>query len=671
MGKKNKQQQKKKDVQAAKPLPSKKILATGRNTPGSMTNWLLVLVAILPFLHSEKLIDPAVAIRYVALGIFALVFVVLFFVIRKRSLPVFPLPVKIVFITGLVFALWSLISSFSAANPNEAFYIISRHLLNLLFLFIVMYIVIHEEKQLIKIAKVLVIAGILQSFIGILQFYDIAFTDLPGNFIPYGLMANRNLFGSAQALLIPFCLLVLQQGSKTWRYIAGFSLLFILISIFFSQTRSAWIAAALMFIISFVLVMIFSPGNRRKWMMASAAGIIIVIAVIGFLIVSSSNEEFSKSIKERAASLTSNISDTTIESQNINERFKIWKKTIQIIKKNPIMGVGPGNWRLAVPAYGTVGMVWEDGYYVPDQPHNDYLHIASETGIPGAILYFGMWLLIALLGLQVVIKSPSQENKLTAIIMLAGMAGFASDSMFSFPEERIEHLFYFTLMGGIILGLYYNLINKEKIKEQRFPQSFALLLGAIAAFNVFIGAKKYNFEIHMNRAMGYDKAKRYPEVLEEVKAGRNPFVTLDPVAKSIQVFSSLAYKEIAKSSLDTKDSAKAMSNFNLALKEGAIAKKYNPNSYIVYNNIGTIYTDMQQYDSAVQYYNKALKLTPKFQMSLKNLAVNYYQLGKYKECVQTLEKINLKDEKDDYLQNLYNQAKALMNTQQQTTPVTK
>jgi O-antigen ligase len=665
MGKKNKQQQKKKDVPAAKPLPSKKITPTGRNTPGNMTSWLLVLVAILPFLHSEKLIDPAVPIRYLTLGIFTLVFVILFFGIRKRSLPIFPLSVKLVFITGLVFAAWSLISSFSAANPNEGFYIISRHVLNLLFLFIVTYIVIHEESQLIKIAKVLVIAGILQSFIGILQFYDIAFTDLPGNFIPYGLMANRNLFGSAQALLVPFCLLVLQQGNKTWKYVAGFSLLVILISIFFSQTRSAWIATALMFIISIVLVLIFSPENRRKWMMASAAGIIIVIAVIGFLMVSNSNEEFSTSIKQRAASLTSNIADSTSEKQNIDERFKIWKKTIQIIKKNPILGVGPGNWRLAVPSYGTVGMVWEDGYYVPDQPHNDYLHIASETGIPGAVLYFGMWLVIGFFGLQVIIRSSSQENKLTAIIMLAGMTGFASDSMFSFPEERIEHILYLTLMGGIILGLYYNLITKEKVKAQRFPQSFTLLLAALAAFNVFIGIKKYNFEIHMNRAMGYDKAKRYPEVLEEAKAGRNLFITLDPVAKSIQVFSSLAYKEIAKSSLDANDSVKARSNFNMALKEGETARKYNPNSYIVYNNIGTIYTDMSQYDKAVEYYNKALKLTPKFQMSLKNLAVNYYQLQKYKECVQTLEKVNWQE--DDYLKSMYNNAKALVNTQKQPT----
>src|SRR4026208_2436795 len=119
MGKKNKLQQKRKDIQAAKPAPLKKIASANSGFSGNMTHWLLIVVAILPFLHSEKLMDPAVAIRYVALGIFSLLFVIWFFVIRKRSLPNFSLSIRIIFIAGIVFTVWSLISAFNAANPNE------------------------------------------------------------------------------------------------------------------------------------------------------------------------------------------------------------------------------------------------------------------------------------------------------------------------------------------------------------------------------------------------------------------------------------------------------------------------------------------------------------------------------------------------------------------------
>jgi len=653
MSKKNKTQKKSSDPVTETTVPNKKKSAAA---PGfkSMTNWLVILAAVLPFLISEKLIDPAVGIRYLFLGIFLLLFIIVFLFIGKRSaLAGLPLSIKIIFLFGFAFAGWSIVSSANAVNPYEGFYFIGRHLLNVLLLFVVMYTVINEENQLLKIAKTLVIAGIVQSFIGIFQFYGAGFTELPGNFIPYGLMANRNLFGSAQMMLIPFCLLVLNQSGKFWKYLASISLLLLIISIFLSQTRSAWVGSISIFIISVLLISIFSPSNRKKWLLGSAMGFAVSAIFISLLLFSNQNEEFTSSIKERAASLARGSADSTAEKQNVQERFKIWNKTIQVIKKNPVLGAGPGNWRIAVPAMGTTGLVWEEGKYVPDQPHNDYLLIASETGIPGALFYFIPFIIIAFLAFKIILKSSSEEKKIIAIIMLAGMAGFAIDSLFSFPQERIEHSFYFTLICSIILGLYYNFYTTEKIKSQPIAKPLIVVAIAIAAFNIFIGIKKYNFEVHLNRAMGYDKAGQNDIVLEEAKAGKNSFVTLDPVGKSIEIYSSSAYQKQGK--------------YNEALKEANVAMKYNPNSFMVKNNIGTIFTDMKQYEMAVKYYNQALQITPKFEMSLFNLAVNYFELKKYKECIETLNKVNW--QKDDYLKSVYNEATARLNMQQ--PPATK
>lgn len=655
MSKKNKDQKKVSNLTTPEITSHKKPAPVSNSGFKNKTNWLVVLSAVLPFLFSEKLIDPVVPIRYLFLGIFILLYIIVFFSPGKKNAPAkLPLPIKIIFLFGIAFVGWSIASSSKAINPNEGFYLISRHLLNLLLLFVIMSVVIKEENQLIKIAKTLVIAGILQSFIGIAQFYGTAFTELPGNFIPYGLMANRNLFGSAQMLLIPFCLLVLHQSSKVWKYLAAVSLLLLIVSIFLSQTRSAWVAALLIFVITLVLISIFSPTNRGKWLKASAIGFVISALVISLLFFGNQNEEFTNSIKARAASLTRGSADSSAEKQNVQERFKIWNKTIGVIKKNPVMGVGPGNWRIAVPAMGTTGLVWEEGKYVPDQPHNDFLLIASETGIPGALFYFIPFLIIAFLGFKIVLKSISDEKKIVTIVMLAGMAGFVFDSLFSFPQERIEHSLYFSILCGIILGIYYNFSLTEKSKEQAYPKWITLTAIAIAAFNIFIGIKKYNFEVHLNRAMGYDKIGQYDTVLEEVKAGKNSFVTLDPVAKSIEIYSSNAYQK--------------KENFDLAFKEATTAVKYNPNSYMVYNNIGTLFTDKKDYSMAVKYYLKALALTPKFEMSLFNLAVNYFELKKYKECIETLNKVNWKA--DDYLKSVYNEAERQLSLQQQI-PVTK
>src|SRR5688572_32947347 len=97
---------------------------TGTN---SMINWLAVLLLVLPFLYSEKLLDTAVAIRYIFLCAFILLFVIYFFICQKRSIAISSPLIRIVFITGAGFAIWSLVSLLVAVNYHEGYYEISRH----------------------------------------------------------------------------------------------------------------------------------------------------------------------------------------------------------------------------------------------------------------------------------------------------------------------------------------------------------------------------------------------------------------------------------------------------------------------------------------------------------------------------------------------------------------
>jgi tetratricopeptide (TPR) repeat protein len=238
-------------------------------------------------------------------------------------------------------------------------------------------------------------------------------------------------------------------------------------------------------------------------------------------------------------------------------------------------------------------------------------------------------------------KTLNTEEKLMVILMIAMMAGFASDSLFSFPEERIEHMLYLTTGGGIILGLYFRQFQVSPKGRETFPRSIAALLILVAGFNVFIGWKKYKFNKHMGLAKAYDKVEGYNEVLKEVKKGANNFVTLDADGKPLEMYACIALKSLQR--------------YDEALTEGKKAKNYHPNSFMIYNNIGTIYTEMKQYESAVENYKHALKLAPGSKNIILNLAINYFALKDFENCIQTLEKVNFKN--DPYLMDIYNASK--------------
>jgi O-antigen ligase len=550
-----------------------------------------------------------------------------------------------VFGLGLAFGAWSILCLFNATNSAESIYPVGRFFLQLILLFIIMDTVMKEEQQVLRLCKAIMLFSMVQSLAGIGQYYEFGFENIPGNFIPYGLMANRNLFGSAQMLVIPFLVYTLYKGSKGWRIISILSLAGIVISLLLSQTRSAWLGSFFILVCSLLLVIFFAKASLKNWLLGTGAAVVAMAGLVLLIIQTDPNGTLSASIKERTLNISPvEVADSSTSSAagNVNERFKIWKSTLSLIKDHPLTGVGPGNWKIAIPVYGRADMAWAGGFFIPDEPHNVYLFVTAETGLPGAILYFAGWILIALMGITVIRRSASADKKILVILMLGGLGAFAIDSMFSFPTQRIEHSLYMMLMGGIVLGSYATEAAATAASKPWVIKRPAWIAAAlILVFNLFIGRQKYNLEVHANMAHGYNKAKKYPEVLEEVKQGTHSLVTLDPNGTPLEMYSGIAYKNLK--------------NYPEALKAMNRARRLAPHNAKVYNNLGAIYTDLKDYTHAVETYQKALKLTPKFEAVYKNLAVNYFQLGNYAACVETFNHFDPKG--DEYFTALLQEAK--------------
>lgn len=593
----------------------------------SMTNWLVVLLLLLPVVHSTATMDALLSVRYILLGIFLLLFVFYFFWYRQQANSLaLPLLNKIVFGLGLAYAVWMVVCMTTALNYREGYYETGRYVLSLLYLFIVMVMVMREEAKLLTIFHTLVIVAIFHSLVGIMQHYEVGFTEIPGsNSKPYGLMANRNLFGSALMLLLPFVIYVFHRSSVIWKGLAVIAMTLQIFGILLSQTRSAWLATVAIIIVSTVLTLIFSKTNRRKWLIGAGAMTAASALIISLALAGDTEGELKESVSERTKSFASGGVSSDKSGENVQERFRIWRKTVSLIKDHPITGTGPGNWKLAIPDYGTEGLAWAGGYYAPDRVHNVYLQVAAETGFPGALLYFGLWLLVVFIGIKVMLKPKHEDQRILIILMLAGLAGLACDGMFSFPTERFEHTILFYLMAGIILGVYANNTVTEKKLSVNKPITVALI--AVCLVNIFIGFTKYNFEVHWQKGKAFENAGQYAEMVRELDKGKNSIVTLTPdVGAPLQLKTAIALKELKQ--------------YDQAMREIDKAWQYNPNSAAVWNTLGTIHTELEQFDKAIPAYERARKLAPSYDVVLKNLAVNYYNLKRFKESYEVFKEID-------------------------------
>lgn len=662
--KKSKNKKEKKTTPQAIPVKS--------SNPGfwnNQLNWIIVLMFVLPFVYSRKSMEPSLSPRFIFESSFLLVYHIYFFGIRKKSYFIKLQKVATyAFILAFLFVLWSFVTTFSSINFEESLYEVSRNVLNILLLFTVIHAVVNSKLDFKVFGRMVAVAVIIHGFIGLDENFGWGNTKFPGGASPHGLMANRNLFGSAMALMFPFVIYSVLKDKGIWKGVGVLSMIFLVASIVVAQTRAAWISAFLVLIIAIVGVLVFLPDLRRKSIsvfVVGCAGLAIVFGLIKYhellnerpqkrnrKIEISENKQ--KTIETKSKTNDSKIENESVEeatilkklntnSESINERLVVWQESIGIIKDNPVLGVGPGNWKVTVPFYRIGGIRNDYGKIVRIRPHNIYVQILTENGIIGFVLYYGSWVMVLACAMTVLFKSNKSNQKLIMIMLIAGFASFASDGMFSFPLERYEHTMFLFVMMGLAIGCYLNHLKDEKEEEPIFAKWTRLLLIPVVGFlawNIFLGLERHRFEYHMNRAKVYQKRKDNNKIIKEVVAGKSKYVSLDPNKDPLEIQSAMAYKNLKV--------------YDKAMIEAKQALLYNPHSTRNLNTLGTIYTETKKYDSAIMTYKKALYYAPYYEVTLKNLALNYLYSKDYKSCLETLDQFNI--EGDEYFQKVFKAA---------------
>jgi O-antigen ligase len=107
-------------------------------------------------------------------------------------------------------------------------------------------------------------------------------------------------------------------------------------------------------------------------------------------------------------------------------RPQIWKATLELIKENPLVGVGFAGYSVAIPQY-----LKSSGERTPEQAHNDYLELLASGGLVAAALglwFFGIFKRLA----KVRLRETAGFHQALSCGALAGLFAVAVHSFFDF-----------------------------------------------------------------------------------------------------------------------------------------------------------------------------------------------------------------------------------------------
>lgn len=424
---------------------------------------LYVLVFISYTRFSDVLIEfegfISIAKPYVALLIVAIILRWVLFGKRPKGWERPTVLFAILSFTGLI-------SLFYSPVPDRVWLRLLDDLKDILIAMIII-ILLQQGPRFHRVLWTLIIAGFFLGTLSVYQYFSGKFDNNFGGFAiseqhqiigtiddyrASGPIGDPNFFAQIMIVIVPISLeRFLHEKRKIFKLISLWTFAVSVLTIFFTYSRGGLLA-----LIFGMMILLFAYPPKGSMIP------ILIFSSILFVAFLPSN------YVERLSTLTDIFKprpSTRIDERSLQGRLSENLAALEMIKENPLFGVGLGSFNNLFPQYSKklgLALVASER-----EAHNLYLEVAAETGIVG----FSLFAIVLYSCIQTVIQSRKKfiDEKMEDYVgmttgFLAGWLGYLAAALFiqnAFPR-------YFFLLLGIALSLQMvtkNTILPDPVKE--------------------------------------------------------------------------------------------------------------------------------------------------------------------------------------------------------------
>ncbi len=579
--------------------------------------FFFLVVACIPLVHWAPILDTTMLPRQIWFTGFTLVCTSILLFTKSKSIALTPIHWAL-----LVIIILSGFSITYAFNAAEAIYTFNKWLLYASLFTLLLMLLQNGLIDLAIISKAVLVLLVIACGFQVYEFIQKgSFKLLEGKklYEINSLFGHKNLFSSIVFLCFPFLIYLILQAKK-WLQIVSIAVLLIALALLvLIQTKAVLLALVIGIGVSGFALFNHIPISKK----VKIVSVLVFIAAIVFLAYIGRNK----------LTLLSN-------NDTVKERILLWNNTWQMIKENPVGGVGAGNWQIFFPKYGLQHFIQtnyliSDGYTTFQRPHNDFLWIWSELGLLPLLAYIGICIVGVFYAVSNVKKADTMKQKIVSAGFLMAVIGYVCIGLVDFPLERSEHQFFFFLVLSIICHTH---LTYHKSKTTYKSTGLLLLIVIAGIFNITVFTKRVNAETHAHQLLIAHSKNNWSLMVKEAKKATNYFYTIDNFSIPLQWYAGVAYSAL-NSPAETK-----------VQFENAYA--VNPYQIHVLNNIASANEMEGKHDLAIQYYNEALAISPFQPDALLNKSAALFNKGLVDEAFLNILKFKF-DSTNDQFKNYY------------------
>lgn len=244
----------------------------------------------------------------------------------------------------------------------------------------------------------------------------------------------------ASLLMLPasvLCALILNYG---WRKLYAVGLALVSLNIFLTVSRGGTFA----FLILFIGVILYAVVKRHITRGLMIVLLVVIMYALALFIISKLNKPIQFGPSHQKTSIgtyAKQISNTGLEGSG-DERARSRALALKIAMANPVVGIGPGNFGVAVQGNERPAMGWAI-------VNNETLELWAETGL------IGLGLIVAAFGWMLVSAGRLVRQASDPLILswLIGLIGFLVATAVQYQTFSTLYITHIWVAVGILLGL--------------------------------------------------------------------------------------------------------------------------------------------------------------------------------------------------------------------------
>ena len=274
------------------------------------------------------------------------------------------------FIIYFSWVCWSLTGAFVCVN-QEAFWNKFSTIFQISIMIFIISGITYTSKNL-RINVFSLLLGI--TVLLIISFYkgEINLSFLKEQFRLGGVIGNANMFAFHMLFGIWSILYSYNRKMSTMKKMLIVSIITVLsIMILLTGSRKSFLAE----ILFFNILILYNLRANVKRVQLSILGSVFMAVIIFYFVDYTLKETY---MGERLLSIQKDYE----EGHSIHKRQQMYKVGFEIIDRNPILGIGIGNY------------YWLVGKEVGGYSHSDFIEVGSGTGIVGLLIYYSIYIVI-------------------------------------------------------------------------------------------------------------------------------------------------------------------------------------------------------------------------------------------------------------------------------------